>query len=77
MKSGLLFLLQICAIFFFLKIGIIALLIFGLLTVIAYTPFLFRDLLVNGTTGQKIYVFFMIFGISYVIYKILEAKQLL
>lgn len=49
----------------------------GLLVVLAYQPILFREKLTNGTTGEKLFVLVMILGWAYVIFKILEAKQLI
>jgi len=71
------FILQVLALILFLRISAVLAIVGGLLVVLAYQPILFREKLTNGTTGEKLFVLVMILGWAYVIFKILEAKQLI
>lgn len=77
MRKSLTLLVQLVVLVLFLRVGAALMVLGGLLLVLAYQPFLFKEKLTNGSDAERIFVLAMIFGWAYIIYKMLESKQLL
>lgn len=80
MSDGFSFLLKIAGIYFLLYLlfyGGVFLSIIGLIILFIVTPFLMKDKLLNGTSGEKMFSLTMISCWVYVVYKMLEAKNLI